>query len=295
MYICKKILSKHITSYLYTRKRRLERIKLILRTPYWKLALQDSLNYKRRSFTPPPINVLAQDGDMEFLEIGGLQLYWPQEYERRVLSGSYCEIFAPPMINPHAYQENEVRLQPGDWVIDAGACEGFFTFLALQRGANVLMIEPVPRLAAALARTFAPEIETGRVKMIRAGLGASPGESRLSIDPASIIVSKIDASGKEIVPIVSLDQILSDGFIPRIDFVKMDIEGFEIAAMKGATRILKEHAPILSIAVYHEFGNARILRDFILRHQPRYHVRFRGVFLRPNYGRPRPFMLFGRC
>lgn len=290
----KRKLPQRVTLYLYTRKRRLGRIWSILQTPYWRLAYQDRLNYNRHTFEPPEINVVAQDGDMELLEIGGLRIFWPQEYERRVLIGSYCEIFAPSLVNPHAYEDGDIQLKHGDWVVDAGACEGFFTFLALQRGANVLMVEPVPRLAAALACTFAQEIRSGKVKLIQAALGEKPGKGRLSVDPSSIVISKIAASGQEDVPIIALDQLLSHNVIPRVDFLKMDIEGFETAAMRGAINILKEQMPCLSIAVYHEFENARLLRDFILRYQPKYHIRFRGVFLRPGHeGGPRPFMLLG--
>jgi hypothetical protein len=44
--------------------------------------------------------------------------------------------------------------------------------------------------------------------------------------------------------------------LDRIDFIKMDIEGGELPALKGAERVLRSFKPKLAISVYHN------LRDF---------------------------------
>jgi len=57
-----------------------------------------------------------------------------------------------------------------------------------------------------------------------------------------------DRGNEEIMTVV-LDRVLS-GIIPT--FIKMDIEGAELEALKGAKRIIKTYKPDLAICVYHD-------------------------------------------
>lgn len=60
--------------------------------------------------------------------------------------------------------------------------------------------------------------------------------------------SKIDEQGTDIIQCVAIDEVLI-GFRPT--FIKMDIEGAEIEALKGAQQTISEHRPQLAICVYH--------------------------------------------
>ncbi len=53
------------------------------------------------------------------------------------------------------------------------------------------------------------------------------------------------------VDVVSLDDELSALKIRKLDFIKMDIEGAELEAIKGAKEILKNNRVNLAIASYH--------------------------------------------
>ena len=74
----------------------------------------------------------------------------------------------------------------------------------------------------------------------------------------------------------------------------MDIEGFEVPALRGATELLRSHMPKLSIAVYHEFPTAEIIRSIVLQAQPKYQVSLRGILVRESLGDPRPYMLHAK-
>jgi len=221
------------------------------------------------------------------------------------------DTFAPAECNPHAFEWGKISIKAGDWVVDAGACEGFFTRYALERDAKVLMIEPIPRLAEALSYTFDREIRNGRVKLLQGVIGAKNGQTQLNIPQAGPIAASIDPDwnidenwqkrcsvdtqdiNKITVDVFTLDELIAMGIIPRVDFLKMDIENAEVFAIDGAEKLLHSLMPQLSIAVYHDFQNAQLIRSKVLRSQPRYQIWWRGLFIRESFGPPRPYMLYG--
>lgn len=64
------------------------------------------------------------------------------------------------------------------------------------------------------------------------------------------------------VSVVSLDQLHFD---EKIDFIKMDIEGFEEKALIGAKNILKNDKPKLAISIYHKRDDIFKIPDVILK------------------------------
>ncbi len=271
--------------------RRLRRIGRILASPYRSLLRDDQLEVRLWQHRLAPLNTMEEDGDWRCFEVGGLRVFWPLEYEARELRSLYHETFAPSSYNPHAFEFGKVRIRPGDWVVDAGACEGFFAQYAVGHGANVLIVEPVPLLVEALSRTFEAEIQVGRVRIVAGGISETSGVSKLTTRPDKVYSSTVGAEGSETVAIHALDDLVEQGIVPTIDFVKMDIEGHEVAAMRGMSKLLRTHRPRLSIAVYHREENARLIKRLLDEIEPRYQVRWRGVWARGDDS-PRPYMLY---
>lgn len=74
--------------------------------------------------------------------------------------------------------------------------------------------------------------------------------------------SKLSKDGDTITNTFSLDEFFKDKVAPT--FIKMDIEGAEANALKGAANILKEHKPKLAICVYHMLNDIYSLPRDIL-------------------------------
>ncbi len=276
---------------------RLSRMKKVLTTPYWLMVFQDALNFRKAAYCSPPLHILEEDKQWLVLEIADYRFVWPAEYRSfQGLRDLYHETLAPAQYNPHAYEYGAVRINAGDWVVDGGACEGFFTHHALKCGASVLVIEPVPRLAEALRLTFAKEIREGRVRVLEGALSDTEGLLHLAFAANEVYSASVGVSGTQVVNAYSLDSILfCDKLVPTMDFVKMDIEGAEVEAIRGATMLLRQIHPRLSIAVYHEFLNAKTVKSLIRAAYPQYRVSWRGLFIREEYGAPRPVMLHASC
>ena len=62
--------------------------------------------------------------------------------------------------------------------------------------------------------------------------------------------SALDSSGSETIAVTALDAYFSDK--PPPTYIKMDIEGAELMALKGAENIIRSHKPKLAISAYHK-------------------------------------------
>lgn len=204
------------------------------------------------------------------------------------LAWLYQEVFEPYPRNPHVYFRGAVRVAPGDVVIDAGACEGFFVMQALEAGcSHVYAFEPVKVLTEGLTRTFAGN---DRVELVSAGLSDTKGRAKISLGKAFICEAKIDSSGSEEIALTTIDAFVQARGLTNVDFIKMDIEGAEIKAIQGAEEVLRRFAPKLAIAVYHEYETAERLKALILQINPDYCVAYGGCYM---YEKPfRPFMVY---
>jgi FkbM family methyltransferase len=62
--------------------------------------------------------------------------------------------------------------------------------------------------------------------------------------------SRISAVGDAEIPVTCIDSLLDTGHIPT--FIKMDIEGSELMALRGTAHTIKEYKPKLAISIYHK-------------------------------------------
>ena len=72
------------------------------------------------------------------------------------------------------------------------------------------------------------------------------------------------------VPLATLDSIVAELGLERIDYIKMDIEGAERHALQGARETLQQHRPTLSIATENLPDDIRIVPQTIQSIVPDY-------------------------
>ena len=174
----------------------------------------------------------------------------------------------------HVYSVGEGALREGDVVLDVGTHLGVFTRLAL--GANVarvVAIEADPSNARCLRKTFAREIAAARVTVVEAAAWDRSGTVTFASDPAhGTLGSAVSDRGTLQVRAVTLDEVVRELGLPRVDYVKMDIEGAERHALRGAAKLLREFAPRLAICTYHYPEDPQLLESIVLAAQPKYRV-----------------------
>lgn len=89
--------------------------------------------------------------------------------------------------------------------------------------------------------------------------------------------SKLAESGKEHVKVTTLDDTLRD---KKVTFIKMDIEGAELSALRGGKKTILEQKPTLAISIYHSNADMIDIYNYIHELVPEYkfYVRHYGIY-----------------
>ena len=137
-------------------------------------------------------------------------------------------------------------LRPNDVFADVGANAGSYTVLAAGVvGARVDAFEPGSASANSLDRNILINKLQNRVRVHRMAVGAISGTA-LFIEGAGTM-GRLSPDGERKVPVTTLDDVLTD---PTI--IKMDIEGGELNALKGAKKTLQ--SPSLRLIITESHG-----------------------------------------
>ena len=189
-------------------------------------------------------------------------------------------------------------IQPGDTVLDCGANIGTFARFALNaRAGKVIAIEPSPENLECLRRNFPAEIDDGRLVLVPKGVWHQEDTLELLVDPQnraadSFVMQREAATGAVKVPLTTIDRLASDLALPRVDFIKMDIEGAETNALRGATAIMARDQPRMSISAYHLPADPVDIPRIVREAWPAVHVECGPCNF--EEGRLRPDVLFFR-
>jgi len=193
----------------------------------------------------------------------GLEL-WETPKGRFWLPKNQGELLASLLAeqDQHIYGSGEHTVRAGDVVLDAGAHIGVFTRVAIEAGAKlVVAIEPAPKNLECLRRNMAPEIAAGRVVIVPEGVWHEDGKLPFHMDPTNSAGNTLlhPETTRPItieVPLTTIDKLAIRLNLPRVDFIKMDIEGAEQNALKGATKTISKDHPRMAICAYHTTTDA---------------------------------------
>ena len=193
------------------------------------------------------------------------------------------------------YHHPVVHVRRGDVVVDCGAHIGGFTRLALQAGARlVVAIEPEPANLRAFRRNLEPELKSARVILIPKGVWETTGKLSLHIsntgDSHSIIFAQ-KGPGDEVIEVTTLDALAKELGLDRIDFIKMDIEGSETKALRGARQVLERWKPRMAVSSYHVKGDPAALCALVWSMRSDYMVATKDLIQAPH-GATVPKVLF---
>ncbi len=172
--------------------------------------------------------------------------------------------------------EKFYTIKSGDVVIDSGANEGSLSVVYSKKVSSkgkVFAFEPDTKNISTLKNNISLNMNSDNIELISKGLWDKDDTIEFfeSGTVGSSIFYEDENSTKVFIEATSIDSFIQLKKINQLDFVKMDIEGAEIEAMKGAIKTIKELEPNFAIASYH-----------IVDEQPTY-IKLEEFFKKVNY------------
>jgi len=173
---------------------------------------------------------------------------------------------------PEVRAEIRRRLRPGDTAIDVGANAGWHTLLMACRvgpGGRVIAVEPNPssreRLEHAIAinrltnvrvdaRALADREGTRRFEAPPAGdvwdgTGRLIGDGEVRLKPPFDLAQggheRAEGRDTTTVTVTTLDALAAEHSLDRVALIKIDVEGWETAVLRGAANLLRNSRPAL--------------------------------------------------
>jgi len=163
--------------------------------------------------------------------------------------------YAPDLDVIHIYYHIWIRgdyekfANPCGIIIDVGAHVGLFALKSagLMGSLLIIAIEPCPNNS----RFFKENLQLNRlekkVALIEAAAGNMHGQTRLWISKKSGSHSLNPKDGEYFVRVdlITLDELVKTINLPRIDYIKIDVEGTEFDVLEGAQEILERFKPVV--------------------------------------------------
>jgi FkbM family methyltransferase len=168
------------------------------------------------------------------------------------------------------YDHPVVHAGRGDVVVDVGAYDGDSAELYAQRvgpGGRVVAMEPSPANYGKMIQRMRQQRLENITPLL---LGAWNDDAVLRFEDGAGVSSKLGSEGKTQVVVTPIDRLVGDYRLPRVDLIKLDVEGAEKAALEGARDTILRFRPQLHISIYHRFDDIFELPLMLAEWLPRY-------------------------
>lgn len=168
-----------------------------------------------------------------------------------------------PVWEPHLAALFSSIIKKDHVVLDIGANVGCVSILFSGLAQNVFSFEPSPTTFKYLSAN----IENAGLRNVTAfnfGLGSKEGESTITYSPhfraGAFVSDKLKNIGHgtitETIKIKTVDGMVQEHKISKIDLIKMDVEGFEKEVITGARNVLSTFKPVTVLELNHFCLNA---------------------------------------
>lgn len=163
---------------------------------------------------------------------------------------------------PHMVRLFDTLLRHEYCVFDVGANVGCTSILFGSVANRVVAFEPSPTTFEFLKKNIRSAGQ-GNIELQNCALGAQPGESRLTFAPSNrsggFVSDRINASAghvDEVIRVNTLDAAAREAHVENVDFIKIDVEGFEKSVLEGSRHVLARDRPCVVLELNHWCLNA---------------------------------------
>uniref|UniRef100_A0A7C2JYQ1 FkbM family methyltransferase n=1 Tax=Schlesneria paludicola TaxID=360056 RepID=A0A7C2JYQ1_9PLAN len=150
-------------------------------------------------------------------------------------------------------------VDPGSICFDIGGWRGYVAGVMARAGASkVVIFEPLPANIERIRRMIELNAALAQFEVAECAVGDREGTAQFHLMPETSM-GKLETSDFQSdrrgamqihVPVVSIDSFCETSGITHVHLIKLDIEGAELLALRGATRTLERHRPRLFVEAH---------------------------------------------
>lgn len=181
--------------------------------------------------------------------------------------------FKPACVTDHQYFEFPALFRRGTAFVDGGClnCRTSYQFAGWCGGeySKIFAFEPDP-VSASICRENLSNQNIRDFRLIEAGLSDHVGEVTFRTglyNCSHIVEGDCGEENVEILPVTTIDHTVGE---EQVGFIKMDIEGAEFDALRGAKGVIVRDKPLLAISAYHRRGDMLAIMDYLRSLVPEY-------------------------
>lgn len=180
----------------------------------------------------------------------------------------------------YSYQRDgvDIDIKNGDTVIEGGACYGetslWFAHKVGEKG-KVYSFEFIDENIGIFKKSLSlnPKLKD-RIKILNNALHSDSNTDLYVYENGPGTFCSMEKRGGGLSPYMiktkSIDDLVKEEGLEKVDFIKMDIEGSELAALKGAKRTICQYKPNLAICIYHKIEDFYMIPKYIKQIVPEY-------------------------
>lgn len=187
------------------------------------------------------------------------KIYYPDDInEEEFAVGTFTEIFTQKIYG---------QINKDDVIIDCGSNLGLFTLYSLNNGANkVISIDPSIKIINSFQVNCYDGLLNNKVIFYNKALW-NESNLKLNLDPyyfsAGSHIVEETSNITYLVDSITIDDIVSEQKLSKVDLIKMDIEGAEENALLGARETIIRFKPKLAISLYHKTTSTKDIHDIL--------------------------------
>ena len=217
----------------------------------------------------------SQDFKKSTLQLGGifgnLNHYNFTFNNDRYCFDNFCGLEATLHWRQYFLERNAISVTPdlGDYVVDGGACLGDTAAVfsnAVGKDGMVYSFDPLRDHLDVLEKNIS-QFPIKNVKIMPFGIG----NEDVYVEPIRCNGYNPGFNiGPSTAPLRKIDSLFKNGTLNKIDYIKLDIEGFEMQALLGARESINNCKPKLAVSLYHNTNDMFEIILYIKKTHPFY-------------------------
>jgi FkbM family methyltransferase len=232
-------------------------------SPIWLFYTSSRLDRRFYADHEKDICNVRIDDSYQYITIENQTFVWPKEAPLKPLINILSELLQEN--HPHHYLVAPTLIDSSDRVLDIGACEGAFSALAAEKGAQVIAVEPSLKMAKVINRLFEiRQLPPPQILQCLLGRGektnwyflddlSNPGASR-------VVAETMNAAYP--VPLITLDECI-EALPQGITYIKCDAEGMDASILMSGKKALAKYKPKIAVTTYHRSEDYKEIEDFL--------------------------------